>query len=267
MNEKLLKLQELLKIANDGLTRAEFIDSFKAALKQIALVEQKLIGKIDAKLQVADTEISASADALKELKQEFQLAVQETKDSNETTFANVKKRTIEAIDTLFMKMRLNDKFNELAGQHEQMSVAMDKKMKIEMSSMKSEHEAMMQKMDSAMPDTEKMMTEMMAKMPPETPETIRDSLETLKKDERLDISAIKGLDTLEKGISDRAIGILDQRTSFLINKTVKHDTTLSGSGTDADPLAVVGGGSGGQITVSATAPSSPVLNQLWFDIA
>ena len=51
---------------------------------------------------------------------------------------------------------------------------------------------------------------------------IRDGLQKLKKDERLDSSAIRGLDkefgALSDSIVTRAIGIVDQRTSFLIQK-------------------------------------------------
>ncbi len=80
---------------------------------------------------------------------------------------------------------------------------------------------------------------------PDTPIQIKDKLETLKDDKRLDVSAVKGLDnftTQEK--LDFAIGVLDQRTQFLINKGVKHDSTLTGNGTDASPLHAVGDGIG-----------------------
>lgn len=54
------------------------------------------------------------------------------------------------------------------------------------------------------------------------PTEVRDKLETLKGEDRLDISAIKGLGKRLSKLSDeivnRAIGILDSRTSFLINK-------------------------------------------------
>lgn len=79
----------------------------------------------------------------------------------------------------------------------------------------------------------------------DTPEQVRDKLQTLEGDKRLDKSAIKGL---EKVVSnedlDRAISILDQRSQYLVNRTVKHDATLTGAGTDASPLSVVGGGGG-----------------------
>jgi hypothetical protein len=76
----------------------------------------------------------------------------------------------------------------------------------------------------------------------EKPEAIRDKLEGLEKDERLDKKAIKGLDKMiEQDTLDRAIGILDQRTSFLINKV----SNLANSGT---------GGSSGVSSVTATSP-------------
>jgi hypothetical protein len=53
-------------------------------------------------------------------------------------------------------------------------------------------------------------------------EAIRDGLELLQGDDRLDISAIKGLgerdDTMSASLIERAISIVDNRTSFLINK-------------------------------------------------
>lgn len=54
----------------------------------------------------------------------------------------------------------------------------------------------------------------------DTPVEVRDKLETLKGDERLDRSAIKGLEAfIDQPTLDRAIAILDQRTQYLLNKT------------------------------------------------
>lgn len=77
------------------------------------------------------------------------------------------------------------------------------------------------------------------------PSQIKDKLESLKDDKRLDRSAIKGLDKVVFNDDlNRAISILDQRSQYLVNRTVKHDNTLTGQGTDASPLSVVGGGGG-----------------------
>ncbi len=72
---------------------------------------------------------------------------------------------------------------------------------------------------------------------------IRDKLASLKDEERLDKSAIKGLEKIlmQKDL-DYAIATLQQQTSFLINKgglkTVSHDASLSGDGTPENPLKV-----------------------------
>ena len=66
-----------------------------------------------------------------------------------------------------------------------------------------------------------------------------------KKDLKINLSQLEDFTKLEKSISDRALSILDQRTKFLINKTVKVDgVTITGNGTDSNPLVSVGGGSG-----------------------
>lgn len=66
---------------------------------------------------------------------------------------------------------------------------------------------------------------------PDTATQVRDKLESLKEDERLDVSFIKGLEkreaTLTESIINRAIGILDSRTSFLINKVSNLQTQVN----------------------------------------
>jgi len=60
----------------------------------------------------------------------------------------------------------------------------------------------------------------------DTPKEIKDKLETLNGDDRLDISAIKGIDKLATQANlERGISILDQRTQFLINKTSTSGTS------------------------------------------
>lgn len=67
-----------------------------------------------------------------------------------------------------------------------------------------------------------------------SPQEIRDSLELLQGEERLKASAIDGLD---KEVTDRAIGIVDQRTSFLINR-INNLPTNSSSVTIKDVFGI-----------------------------
>lgn len=78
-----------------------------------------------------------------------------------------------------------------------------------------------------------------------TPEETRDALEALEDDERLDVTKLKGHETLSKSILDRAIAILDKRTQYLINK-------VSGG-----IQSVVGGTN---VTIDNTDPKNPVIN-------
>ncbi len=68
----------------------------------------------------------------------------------------------------------------------------------------------------------------------------RDGLELLKEDERLDVSFIKGLEVREEKLSEsvinRAIGIVDQRTSYLINKVSILSERVNEASTFVDKL-------------------------------
>lgn len=93
-----------------------------------------------------------------------------------------------------------------------------------------------------------------------TPEQERDDLESLKGDNRLDISAIKGFSKTFSKLTDdliaRAISIVDNRTSFLIGKTTQLRTDVN--------TKVTGWGTK-NIYVQSTTPGNPSLNDLWVD--
>lgn len=102
-------------------------------------------------------------------------------------------------------------------------------------------------------DEEKIVKDVLNKIElPKYKETILDGRQEIvekintgkKNDTLIDVAQIGGLTKMESDILQRALSILDQRTQFLINKNVKHDSTLTGAGTDASPLSVVGGGGG-----------------------
>lgn len=170
-------LKALLETFSHIPTREEFVAAFKTAMDLIAKTELKLSEKLD-------TKHSQNTEEIRGLMADVESAMKEMRSATDSTFAQMKKRAMESITAMFAKM-------DVQGQ-------MDK--------MYAEHEEMMEKMEKSMPDHEKMMGEMKAMIPAptpsDTPEQVRDKLETLKDDERLDISAIKGLDEkLEKRIS------------------------------------------------------------------
>lgn len=83
-----------------------------------------------------------------------------------------------------------------------------------------------------------------------TPVFVRDALELLKDDERLDASAIKGHDWISKENLDRAIEILDKRTQYLINK--------QSSSTGGAVSSLTTTGSSGAATLSGGVLNIPV---------
>lgn len=98
-------------------------------------------------------------------------------------------------------------------------------------------------------------------------EEVRDKLASLKDEERLDKSAIKGLEkVLQQKDLDYAVATLQHQASFLINKgglkVVSHDNTLTGDGTPENPLAVAGGGSGITLQTNGTPNGSQTLLNL-----
>ena len=100
---------------------------------------------------------------------------------------------------------------------------------------------------------------------PDTAEQVRDKLETLQEDDRLDAKAIKNLPQaiqqtgkvavggirFFENLADVSIPIADKRQDLL----AQYDTTNNRWE------------SGIAITVSATEPTSPVLNDIWLDVS
>ena len=86
-----------------------------------------------------------------------------------------------------------------------------------------------------------------------TPEEVRDKLKELKDIARLSVFDLKDTEFLkgEKGMNWSSAGF-----------KVYTDSTLTGDGSFNNPLSAVD-----QITVSAVAPNSPYINQLWYDIS
>ena len=104
---------------------------------------------------------------------------------------------------------------------------------------------------------------------PDTPEQVRDKLETLKDDERLDVKAIRGLpdylqEVKKKGrqmpvggirffenLADVSIPITSKRKDLIAQYSTTNNRWESGIA----------------LTVSATEPASPQANDVWIDIS
>lgn len=246
-SKKIQQLKELFKLLNDSLTKDDFLKSFEIVIAYIKKAEENLSSAITNKLFSANKELENSARTLQSLQQTIIQQAKEAKEANETNFAQVRKRAIEGINDLFNRMRLNDKFNTL----------MSDVTRTLMEQHRSKIEELNDKiLEIPQIDLKQIGDEVLGKT---TPEHIRDKLETLVGEERLDKSAIKGLDELVKkenkftlfGGSGGIKEITAGRNISIDNSSIQYPIV-----TNTNP----------KITVATTAPTSPVLYDLWVDI-
>lgn len=250
-DSKLNKLKEMMSLLNEGLTREEFMSSFKAVIDQIKKIESELIKTIGTRLGKADADFSQMTRTMNEMRTSFERTIKETQSATETTFAKIKQRSLESMNEMFRKLDVQGKMDE----------------------MYQEHEAMMEKMDSAMPDHDKMMAEMMKemmeKMPAETPESVRDKLESLGGEERLAISSIAHLEETLKELKKSRVGsvggfnygslsmhIIDDETPVGTINSVNTVFTINNPPSPVSSLKVYRGGARQRITEDYTFSGS-----------
>lgn len=97
---RLKAITELLKILNEGISKKDFINSFKTVIDHVLNTEIKLIKKIDAKTE-------EEKQRLADLISEFNQIVWESKKLSESTFGGIRQRTLEMIDSLFARNDVN----------------------------------------------------------------------------------------------------------------------------------------------------------------
>ena len=117
---KLAKLESLFKLATDSLTREEFVGAFKAVLKAVAKSEQELKVKIDDKTDSA-------LQILNSLEVEFKKIIERAKEDSESSLSSFKRRTLEQINNLFLKTRVN---TQLTAKLNEASVVLEKMSRI-----------------------------------------------------------------------------------------------------------------------------------------
>ena len=101
-DQRLEKLKTLLKLTSEGLTMEEFTKAFKVVLDYIKKAKEDLALKIDAKTQTAIDDLTA-------LEKQFQQVIENAKSESDNTLAGFKRKTIETINSLFIKSRVNER--------------------------------------------------------------------------------------------------------------------------------------------------------------
>jgi hypothetical protein len=163
---KLKKLEELLNLLESSLSRKEFEDAFAAVVTYVKKIDSRSQGELESIKKAVDSAISRieklSSDNLASLKNEVLLGAEQA-------------------------------INDLNFRHEALIAEAQKKLD--------------EVKDGDTPDEDEIVEKVLDRMPePEekedTPESVRDMLETLEGDERLSVTAIKGMDEYDKKLED-----------------------------------------------------------------
>lgn len=167
MSEKIQQLQDVLKLVNGGLTRSEFLDNFKIIIdfvKQLKNNTQISLDSVDSKFSQATSEV----------KDKCNLAMM---DMKEKAMSFCDKETVRLEDIVNQRLSdLKDGKDGVDGKDADEEKVAKNASKIALNALQEDISAILNK-----------------ELPQEG-ENIRDALEILKGDERLDKSAIKGLE-------------------------------------------------------------------------
>ena len=163
MSEKnLQKLQEIMKLLNEGLTKEEFVKSFKVVVNQVLAMEKKMLERDNERMRF------------------FENLASKLESGSTPLIEDLKKKTMDYCMSEMEKM---------TKEHEMMMDEVEEKIE--------------NVQDGVSPDPKDIIKEVLKMNPPETAEETRDKIESLKGDQRLDRSAIKGLEELEKTTNER----------------------------------------------------------------
>lgn len=199
MPDKLQKLQELMKLANNSLSVEEFLANFKIVIEYVKKIEKNLDKKVDDKCENAQNELEKVIKQLKETDQEYQSTLKRIEDDNQSTLSNLKKWALERVGDLFVKSNISQEIKKKLNEVDKlMEPLMDYKLP-----------STTELVDEVTQIIEKSIAQQLPKVPsiediendlPKLGAKIRDALELLQDDERLDVSAIKGLEDLIKKV-------------------------------------------------------------------
>lgn len=232
---KLQKLQDILKLVDESITRQEFIEAFETVIAFVKTTEKTLTARVDSGLVGVDAKLLA---AINETQAEARRVLAEARSANETTLASLRRRALESVDALFTRLRLTDRFDEVIASYEAKIGELEGRI---------QEVPTFEQFKALIPEIEE-----------ELAEDLRDKLESLEGDERLDASAIKNLPKggPSNGPAPALWALPDVEVAGAnTNATIQYSPTSNSWNT------------GVSITVSATAPADPKENDLWIDIS
>ena len=183
--EKRKTLKDFYTELNSTFTKQELSEAFRRITEYVKKIKPDLESVIDTRLE---SDLSAHKKELDTLKADFNTAIKKVNDESLTSLSGLRKRVLDGIEQLFLRLKLQEKLesflNECRGKFDilenDISIKMDYLEKISPESVAEEALSKMRGVYS-----EEFVL---------SPEELRESLETLEGDERLDVSAIKGIE-------------------------------------------------------------------------
>lgn len=119
--DKLEKLKQLLEVTNEGLTKTEFLNSFKLILAKLTELEKQLVLRLDDKTNSTIKELG-------KLQEEFDLVIEQAKRDGDSTFAGFRRRVMEGLNSLFTKNEINKRLKEVLDSTEEKIREIDDKL-------------------------------------------------------------------------------------------------------------------------------------------
>ena len=218
MSDKLQKLQELITLANDGLTREEFLKAFSDVVEFVKKAEKNLSEKIDNKTASAES-------ALSELNQVYQETIKRVEEESTSSLSNVKRWALEEVGKLMAKSKINEKIKEVDARLTEINRL---EWPDETAIAKEASRLAQEELKPLIPTVPNLEAEL-----PKLGESIRDGLEMLEGPERLSIKAIdklqEQLDELRKMISQKSGGIMGGVAQVREVTDRSTDGTLTGT--------------------------------------
>jgi hypothetical protein len=160
---KLTKLKELLNLLDESLTRKEFEDAFSAVVEYVKKIDANTKTELETIKNIANSAISR---------------IQSLTSDNLSTLENT------------LRLEAEQAINDLRFQHEALVAEAQKKLDEVRNGEDADEDEIVERVLGQIPEPKE--------KEDETPESLRDKLEELEGDDRLSVTAIKGMDEYDK---------------------------------------------------------------------
>jgi len=200
MPDKMKKLQEMIQLVSESLTRDEFLSAFSNVIEYVKKIEKNLSSQVDDKTQLAERRLEELGELYIEAVNKVNREADKISEDNKSTLSNVKAWALARVNSLVIKGETNKLLEERLKVVDKKIQDVDEKL-VEISYLELPNEKeLLDKTAKIVKDS--IDKEVIPKIPtikqvgenlPEMGESIRDGLELLQGNERLAIGAIKDL--------------------------------------------------------------------------